>query len=189
LTDWKAYSILAFISNSGFVDAEYWTAQMEHSKEELRAFVGPNADYYLFSWERVDPTGGLQALRWNWPAFLITVFWLLYRRMYRWFWIASGVLFGLGAGEAIAEALLHIKTPEWVDVILHLAIAWFFGSFGTWLYYRHTVTALGWAKAHDVSPQAIANAGGVRWLWPMVLVAAIAVMLLATLLVVSAAHE
>lgn len=161
---------------------------MEHSSEELRAFVGPNADYYLWSWERVDPTAGLQTLRWNWPAFLLSFSWLLYRRMYRYFWILIGVFFVLNMGESIAEELLHFKTPEVVDIIIRLAIGWFFGACGNWLYYRHTVAAIGRAKAHDVSLQDIANAGGVRW-WPAILFAAIATMVVLMLLLASAAQE
>ena len=50
---------------------------MQQPEEDVRAFVGPNADYYLQAWAAVDPNVGLQALRWNWPAFFLNVFWLL----------------------------------------------------------------------------------------------------------------
>lgn len=42
----------------------------------LRAFVGPNAEYYLGRWRR--PGGG----GWHWPAFFINVIWLAYRKMW-----------------------------------------------------------------------------------------------------------
>lgn len=45
----------------------------------LRAFVGPNSDYYLGRWQQM--AGGSQS-SWNWAAFLLNGPWLLYRKMW-----------------------------------------------------------------------------------------------------------
>ena len=78
---------------------------MQQPEEDVRAFVGPNADYYLQAWAAVDPNVGLQALRWNWPAFFLNVFWLLYRRMYKYFWITFAAFLGIGLLEGMVETI------------------------------------------------------------------------------------
>ena len=150
---------------------------MQQPEEDLRAFVGPNADYYLQAWASVDPNVGLQALRWNWPAFFLNVFWLLYRRMYKYFWITFAAFLGIGLLEGMGEAILNVPPgPRWFDLVINLAVACFFGVFGTWLYYRHATWTIAWTKAHHTSPEAIANAGGVRWLWPLLLLGGVALL-------------
>ena len=164
---------------------------MTHPEEDVRAFVGPNADYYLAAWAKADPNGGLQALRWNWPAFFLSVVWLLYRRMYKYFWITFAALIGIGMIQALLEAILNIP-PErhWLDVVVNLIVASFFGTFGSWLYYRHTMWTIGQVKAYHTSPEAIARAGGVRWLWPvMILGAAVLLGILAAMMMPGLAHQ
>lgn len=57
-------------------------AQHQSVAEELyRAAVGENkAEYYLPLFSRFDAAGSRAS--WNWPAFFVTFFWMLYRRMY-----------------------------------------------------------------------------------------------------------
>lgn len=54
------------------------------SQAELyEAFVGPDhAGYYLPRFQRFDAGGS--ATSWNWPAALITQWWMIYRGMYLW---------------------------------------------------------------------------------------------------------
>ena len=150
---------------------------MQEPEEDVRAFVGPNADYYLQAWSAVDPNVGLQALRWNWPAFFLNVFWLLYRRMYKYFWITFAAFLGIGAVEGLVESMLGLPPgPRWFDLVINLAVAGFFGVFGTWLYYRHATWTIARTKANHTSPEAIANAGGVRWLWPLLFLGGVALL-------------
>lgn len=150
---------------------------MQATEDELRSFVGPNDDYYLQAWQKVDPGGGLQALRWNWPAFFLNVLWLLYRRMYKYFWMTFAALIAIGAVEGIVEAILHIPPGlHWFDIVINLAVACFFGAFGTWFYYQHAMWSIGQTKAYHTSPEAIARAGGVRWLWPLLILGAAVVL-------------
>jgi hypothetical protein len=46
-------------------------------------------DYYLAYFRRAD-TRGYAPISWHWPALLIAMPWLLYRRNYRWAFIAFG---------------------------------------------------------------------------------------------------
>jgi Tfp pilus assembly major pilin PilA len=51
------------------------------TEELYRAAVGENkADYYLPLFYRFDQGGS--RVSWNWPAFFVAFFWMLYRRMY-----------------------------------------------------------------------------------------------------------
>jgi hypothetical protein len=141
---------------------------MQPSEADLRAFVGPNAEYYLQGWANVKPDGDIQRLRWNWPAFFLNIVWLLYRRMYRYFWIGFGVLVAVAIFEEVATPLLSIGTPNYVNFSLNLTIAYYFGSFGTSLYYRHAAEEIRRTKAQLFTPDAVARAGGVRLLWAVV---------------------
>lgn len=154
---------------------------MQPSEADLRAFVGPNADYYLRGWADAQPGVDLQRLRWNWPAFFLNVVWLLYRRMYRYFWIGAGVLVAIGLVEGVVMAWLGIKPPSYLDIAITLGVAWYFGAFGTWFYYRHATKEIQRTKVQLPSPDAIARAGGIRWLWPVVVGLAKGVALLVAL--------
>ncbi len=47
--------------------------------QDLLAVVGTNTEYYIPRFRRIS---GGKRLSWNWAAFLLTPFWLLYRKMY-----------------------------------------------------------------------------------------------------------
>ncbi len=49
-------------------------------EKSIRLFIGPHANYYIRKFSTVEMTG--QANTWNWGAFLFSIFWLAYRRMY-----------------------------------------------------------------------------------------------------------
>jgi len=57
------------------------------------AIIGEeNRIYYLTKFEQFDQQGtGLKA-SWNWPAFLCTGVWMLYRKMYGWFFAFWGLI-------------------------------------------------------------------------------------------------
>jgi len=51
-------------------------------EEYYKAIIGPkNQDYYLRHFSRFDDEGKTSAT-WNWPAFLVAFYWLLYRKMW-----------------------------------------------------------------------------------------------------------
>ncbi|HIW74485.1 MAG TPA: DUF2628 domain-containing protein [Firmicutes bacterium] len=68
--------------------------------EDVAAFVGPNSAYYLPRFYKMARTGS--RLSWNWPAFLITPYWLLYRKQY----VPGGILLGLEMVKTFLEAFI-----------------------------------------------------------------------------------
>ena len=60
-------------------------------EEYYRAVLGPkNQAYYLNHFSRFDDEGKLSPT-WNWSAFLVTFYWLLYRKM----WVHAAIYFAL----------------------------------------------------------------------------------------------
>jgi hypothetical protein len=78
---------------------------------DLRVFVGPNADYYLRSWEPALRMHRV-ARGFNFWAFLFGVNWLLFRRMYR---IAFAV-YAILVADAFVEALFCVGMAGWDEL-------------------------------------------------------------------------
>ncbi len=127
--------------------------------EQLRTFVGPRADYYLKRWQRLEAS---KAPGFNWAAFFFGPYWLLYRRMFRTFWISLAVIGGI-------TVLLVLATkgdpPRILDAFIAIATTIFFGRFGTYLYYLHTRRKIALLSlAGEPDSQRLTRAGGVGWL-------------------------
>jgi hypothetical protein len=70
----------------------------------FRTFVGPNSDVYLRTLEKMrakDPALRKHLLTWCWPAFFVTVPWLLYRKLY-----------GYGVGLLVIPVLIQLVFPS-----------------------------------------------------------------------------
>jgi hypothetical protein len=63
------------------------------SDAEMSAFVGKNADVYLAKFRSFVDGGGSFSVTWHWPAFLFGFFWMLYRKLYLWAFIALALSF------------------------------------------------------------------------------------------------
>lgn len=110
---------------------------MDQKDALYRAVIGRNAEYYLERFRGFDAAGKAGA-SWHWPAFFITFFWLLYRKM--WGAAAAYVVLMLasylvlptvgmivaGAGGALAALVLHLVLVLVVPPLL-----------ANGLYYRH----------------------------------------------------
>ena len=77
------------------------TQAVADEEADLRAVVGPNADFYLASW-RQAAAGRDGGFGFNRAAFFLSYFWLGYRRMY---WPAVG-LFAIMLAESLLEELV-----------------------------------------------------------------------------------
>lgn len=116
--------------------------------DDLAVFIGKNSEKYLrkFTKFRRNGTDGFAAT-WNWPAFLVPFYWMLYRKLYLW----ALLVFVLG--------IIPI-----VNILSHIA----FGACGNFIYYKHAgkkLRKIDEARSYASEAQraaAIARAGGVN---------------------------
>ncbi len=91
----------------------------EFSEDVIRAFVQKNADYYLMKWKSMANSGS--KISWNWASFLLGGFWMVYRKMFLYFFI----VFIVG---------LIIGFIPLLNIILGLAMWIAFGLLGNYGY-------------------------------------------------------
>lgn len=139
--------------------------------DDVRAFVGPNAEYYLARFSRATPGGGVQWLGFNWAALLTGWIWLLYRRMYGTFWALVGVMLAFGVATGVVAAIGgQQEPPRWLANAFTVATMVFLGTCGNWLYYRHVTRKLRRVSKFSTHRQEdLARAGGVSWMGPVAL--------------------
>jgi len=131
--------------------------------DQVRSFVGSRAEYYLARWSRIQLQQG-RALGLNWPAFFFTVFWLLYRRMYRVFWMVMGLVVISGLAQAALEELIGSDVSRLSDAVLGIAVSATFGTFGTYWYYLHAERRIRLLEARgQPSTDDLKRAGGTSW--------------------------
>lgn len=132
--------------------------------DELQAyavFVGRRFPLYRRKW-RLD-LATANANSWNWPAFLLGAFWMLYRRMY-----ATAALWVAGLiGVSILETALGVSNN--VSTILTIGASAAAGALGNHLYLRHTqrmIARAGVRHPGDTAAQhaELAARGGTSWL-------------------------
>jgi hypothetical protein len=111
------------------------------SADEIQAFVGKNAPYYLRKWAYALETGR-PVRRFNAAAFWLSGLWIPYRKMYRVLLIMFGVLAVQIVGEAAAVYFGLLSFDEramglW-DRLVGLAISIAIGTRGNDWYLSHT---------------------------------------------------
>ena len=85
-------------------------------QEAWKAFIGPrNQDYYLGEFAKIHAAGGGIQASWHWPAFFVTGYWLLYRKM--WGWAFVYFLFTLGA-EGLVSLVDGVATKPQIVVLI-----------------------------------------------------------------------
>jgi hypothetical protein len=115
------------------------------NNDEIRAFVGNNAEYYVGNFANFTVTGtDTFAPTWNWSAFGFTFIWMLYRKMY-----------------ALAAITFVIFCMPGVNILLHIAT----GVVANYLYYKHAQNKISEARLR-LPPQnlypALSQIGGVH---------------------------
>lgn len=132
------------------------------SSDEIRAFVGTNAHYYIQRFARFTMTGIERfCVTWNWSAFGFTFLWMLYRKMYV-LSLVTFVIFWLPG----------------LNILLHIIA----GMTGNYLYYRHVKGNITEARMLQ-SPQnfypVLQETGGVnRWVVSLGIIVSILLCLL-----------
>jgi hypothetical protein len=87
------------------------------SSDEIRAFVGPNAHYYIYQFSKFTKSGTDKFTpTWNWSTCGFTFVWMLYRKMY-------------------IQALITfvIFCIPGINFVMHIVA----GVVGNYLYFRH----------------------------------------------------
>jgi Tfp pilus assembly major pilin PilA len=107
------------------------------NEELYRAAVGERkADYYLPLFARFDQGGS--RLSWNWPAFFVPFFWMLYRRMYG-LALAYFFLYPIAAAIllAVLTALLGEATATLAYLLVIIGVWVLVAIFANSLYHGH----------------------------------------------------
>ncbi len=142
-------------------------------EHDLATFIGPkNTEYYLTRFRRIESGSGMS---WHWPAFFITSFWLLYRKMWL---VALGYIIGLPLVVTVLSGVLAVAIgPVNATIVSYLgygAVAFIvMPIFANSLYRGRAeakVAAID-AKGLDTTgrERAIASAGGTNLWLPIVL--------------------
>jgi hypothetical protein len=103
-------------------------------EDAARRLVGPRADYYLVRWAWIERSG--RSVGFNWAAFFIGPFWMLYRRMYRTFgWVLAALILSVVL-EIVAARLLGVaELPRVVERGINLGAGIVIGLYGSYWYF------------------------------------------------------
>ena len=139
----------------------------DQTDEEVRAFVGPRADYYIRKWwldlDKMGNTPGF-----NWAAFFLNVLWLPYRKMYR----VTTILYGIILLEAVLDEIVFVgilgkpEAPRGLGRFVGLVVATVCGVLGNDWYLSHsqkvTAEVRNQGLTADAHFQALAKRGGTK---------------------------
>ena len=88
----------------------------------VAAFVGNNQPYYVTKWKMMKGTGS--KVSWNWCGFLLSTYWLMYRKLY----VVAAIKF-------VADIILSMLGT--LGTVVSLALWVCMGLFGNYLYFQH----------------------------------------------------
>lgn len=123
-------------------------------KEQYQAVIGSNQDYYLKKFLEFDREGQGRP-SWHWPAFFVTFYWMLYRKMWRnavlYFILPYVALIIVGIAAGIMGG---VGAP--IAGLLYLALMvglWFVPPlYADALYYNHCRQVIANARQHTSHP-------------------------------------
>lgn len=125
-------------------------------EEFYKVAVGPkNQDYYLRIFHRFE-NDGKAGVSWHWPAFFVTFFWLLYRRMWRnaliYFVLANLLIIPLAVLGAMAGGSVGAVISS-VNLLYSAATFILPPLYANALYYRHCKEKIEVARASSLDMQ------------------------------------
>ena len=95
----------------------------------IHIFIGDKHDYFTGKWAAMSAAG--KQTSWNWPAFLVTLLWFPYRKMYLYTGITIGGIFIESVGEMVLDV------PDSVSRILSITIGVTAALLGNQFYRMH----------------------------------------------------
>jgi hypothetical protein len=116
------------------------------NEQEIRAFVGRKAEFYLKKWQlALEGTGNAgNATGFNWAASLLGGLWLPYRKMYR----VAMIFYGIILLETVFEDIVYIgilgkpEAPGSIGRFVGTIVAIVCGGFANAWYLEHTQEAI-----------------------------------------------
>lgn len=119
-------------------------------EEYYKAVIGPgNQDYYLDRFLRFDDERKISPT-WNWPAFLVTFYWLLYRKM----WGLAAIYFLLPYALWLVSLLVGAVAGSAVGFVVSLGYFGYLAAafiviplYANGLYYRHCQKTIATVRA------------------------------------------
>ncbi len=137
-------------------DGESATSEGGLAEQEIRAFVGRRADYYLRNWKGALAGDG-RGTGFNRAAFFLSGFWLPYRKMY----FAAFVFYGIIVFESIVEEVVFVgilgkpETPVEIERLSAVAAAIVCGAFGNRWYLSRVRREITNLKSQGLPEEAI----------------------------------
>ena len=117
--------------------------------EFLDAAIGPlNKSYYRRAFDKFG--SGQGSVTWNWPSFFVTIFWMLYRKMYAyallvWFVLPVVLIVFAGIiGGVSGDPEAYVGTYYLLNTIIGFIVI---PMFANRLYYRHVNKKINRARA------------------------------------------
>lgn len=145
------------------------------TEEDFITFVGEkNTEYYLDKFERYQSNQNFAS--WNWAAFFLGMFWILYRKLYKF----AGILFGI---NLLSVFLIGGSS------ILNLVIMIGCGTYGNLIYVKDSIQKIENIKRFssnisnmDLNNRLIHN-GGVSFVGPIILLLLITPLIIITVII------
>ena len=133
----------------------------EVTEKDFIDFIGPNVDKYIENFRKFNVAGVEQfSLTWHWPAFFVSFFWMLYRKLYLW-----------------ALLTFFLSYIPGVSFILMIA----YGLTGNYLYFKHAkkkIIELKTQQSPSYLSENLRQIGGVnQWVKTLVIILSIIVIL------------
>ncbi|WP_239614310.1 ankyrin repeat domain-containing protein [Cohnella mopanensis] len=140
-------------------------SEEDRTEEEVAAYVGSKANVYLIKWNH----GSM----WNWSAFFMGVYWMLYRKMYM---FTTFVLFGFSivtTGIYQVMSMLEFPMEDYPLTFMIVVYAIFklsVGVIGDSLYQVHVSRKLAKLshETDNISKQELTRKGGTHTVFPSI---------------------
>lgn len=111
----------------------YQSCETTDIDPDVQRLIGTKTHYYIPRFQVMKSQG--KSASWNWPAFLVTPYWMIYRKMY-----------GLGAAILAADIIISLIGSGFLSLLAfggYIAL----GIFGNSVYMRHLERKADQAKA------------------------------------------
>ncbi len=157
-------------------------ARLPQSVTDLyKAVIGPqNQAHYLRHFSRFDGQG-TAGVSWHWPAFFITFYWLLYRKMwlnaFAYFLLPYVLMIPIGITAGLASSSQNVaQTIIFIGWLMLLLAVWTLPPmYANAIYYNHCKKRISEASALSTDPRqqlaSLALKGGTSWIAVIIVMA------------------